>query len=82
MPVRFLIVGGWDFIFSYLEFAGCYWLMSPHFPDWLIVAVASVLGITNSFIFHPHLRNDTEVQCLCCFADHQCVPDCSLVLGT
>ncbi len=52
MPLRFLIVGGWNFAFGYLAFVGCYWLMSPMVPDWGIVVFSSVLGITNSFVFH------------------------------
>lgn len=55
MPLRFLVVGGWNFIFGYLAFVGCYWLMSPAFPDWIIVVISSVLGITNSFVFHRWL---------------------------
>lgn len=55
MPLRFLVVGGWNFVFGYLAFAGCYWLMSPVFPDWSIVVISSVLGITNSFVFHRWL---------------------------
>ena len=55
MPLRFLVVGGWNFIFGYLAFIGCYWLMSTRYPDWLIVIISSILGITNSFVFHRWL---------------------------
>lgn len=55
MPLRFLVVGGWNFIFGYLAFAGCYWLMSLRVPDWAIVVISSVLAITNSFVFHRWL---------------------------
>lgn len=55
MPLRFLVVGGWNFVFGYLAFAGCYWLMNGTLPDWTIVLISSVLGITNSFVFHRWL---------------------------
>lgn len=55
MPFRFLVVGGWNFVFGYLAFAGCYWLWQGKIPDWTIVLISSILGITNSFIFHRWL---------------------------
>lgn len=55
MPLRFLIVGGWNFLFGWLAFAGCYWLLKIRFADWFIVLVSSILGITNSYIFHRWL---------------------------
>ena len=51
-PLRFLIVGAWNFVFGYFAFAGLYWVMNGRWPDWLISTVAAVLGITVSFITH------------------------------
>jgi len=54
-PLRFLVVGAWNFLFGYFAFAGLYWTTSGHWPDWLISAVAAVLGITMSFVTHRSL---------------------------
>lgn len=51
-PFRFLVVGVWNFLFGYFCFAGFYWWLNGRLPDWLIVCIASVVGITNAFIFH------------------------------
>lgn len=51
-PLRFLIVGAWNFTFGYGAFAGLYWALNGRWPDWLISAVAAILGITMSFITH------------------------------
>ena len=50
--LRFLIVGGWNFVFGYAVFAGLYWVLNGIWPDWLISSVAAVLGITMSFVTH------------------------------
>lgn len=55
MPLRFLFVGGWNFVFGYLAFVGSYWLLKSVLSDWLIVLISYVLGITNSFITHRWL---------------------------
>ena len=52
MPLRFLVVGGWNFAFGYLAFAALYWYFHDMLPEWCIVLFSSILGITNSFIFH------------------------------
>ena len=52
MPIRFLVVGAWNFAFGYFVFAAFYWLFSGRWADWLIVTVANVMGITNAFVFH------------------------------
>lgn len=52
MPFRFLVVGAWNFAFSYGVFAVLYYLLSQAFANWVIVVIASVIGITNSFITH------------------------------
>ena len=51
-PMRFLIVGGWNFVFGYGVFVGLYWLMNESWPDWLITSTAAILGITMSFLSH------------------------------
>lgn len=50
--LRFLFVGGWNFIFGYCCFAALYWGLDGKFPDFVILLASSVLGITNSFITH------------------------------
>ena len=49
---RFFVVGVWNFVFGYGVFAGLYWLLSGVWPDWVIVTIANVIGITNAFVFH------------------------------
>ena len=51
-PLRFLVVGAWNFVFGYAVFAGLYWALNGTWPDWLISSVAVVLGITMSFVTH------------------------------
>lgn len=55
MALRFLIVGGWNFLFGYGSFAGLYWLFSGSWPDWVISVVATVLGITMSYVTHRYI---------------------------
>ncbi len=52
IPLRFLVVGAWNFVVGYLVFAGLYWLFSGAWPDWAIVVVSNVVGITNAFVSH------------------------------
>lgn len=51
-PLRFLIVGAWNFVFGYFAFAGLYWVMNGRWPDWFIATIAAFLGITMSFLTH------------------------------
>lgn len=55
MALRFLIVGGWNFVIGYAVFAGLWWAFRDVWPDWTIVAVSNVIGITNSFVTHRWL---------------------------
>ncbi len=55
LPFRFLIVGAWNFVFSYVVFAVTYWLLSPYVHDAVIMAICSVVGITNAFVGHRYL---------------------------
>lgn len=52
MLLRFFVVGVWNFVFGYVAFAGLYWMFSGAWPDWLIISVTNVIGITNAFVFH------------------------------
>ena len=51
-PLRFLVAGAWNFAFGYGVFAGLYWAFRGKVSDWLILVVATVLGITMSFLTH------------------------------
>ena len=51
-PLRFLVVGAWNFVFGYFAFAGLYWAMNGRWPDWLISTIAAILGITMSYLTH------------------------------
>lgn len=51
-PLRFLVVGGWNFAFGYAAFAVPYRALAGRWPDWLIAALAAVAGITMSFVTH------------------------------
>lgn len=55
IPLRFLLVGGVNFVFGYLVFAVLYWSFSGHWPDAVIVTVATVIGITESYLAHRFL---------------------------
>ena len=55
VPIRFLMVGGVNFVFGYLVFAVLYWSFSGHWPDAVIVTVATVIGITESYLAHRFL---------------------------
>jgi len=51
-PVRFLFVGAFNFSFGYGVFALFWWLFGGDWPDWLIVFVTTVIGITESYLTH------------------------------
>jgi len=51
-PIRFLFVGAFNFAFGYGVFALFWWLFGASWPDWLIVLVTTVIGITESFLTH------------------------------
>ena len=55
VPARFLLVGGVNFVFGYLVFAVLYWSFAGHWPDAVIVTVATVIGITESYLAHRFL---------------------------
>lgn len=49
---RFLIVGGWNFLFGYGVFAALYRIFDGRWSDWSITATATIIGITMSFVTH------------------------------
>lgn len=51
-PLRYLIVGGWNFVFGYGIFALLYWAFNSRWADWFIATVATILGITMSYLTH------------------------------
>lgn len=55
LPFRFIIVGGWNFGFSYVFFACAYWLLHPLVHDAIIMVICSIVGITNAFVTHRWL---------------------------
>lgn len=60
LPFRFLVVGAWNFGFSYVFFAISYWLLHPVLPDVVILAICSIVGITNAFVCHRWLTYRSE----------------------
>ena len=52
MPIRFILVGGVNFAFGYGVFVFSWFVLGNKWPDWLIVLVATVLGITEAFLAH------------------------------
>jgi len=54
-PLRFLLVGGFNFLFGYGLFAAFWFAFSKTWPDWIIVLVTTVIGITESFLTHRYV---------------------------
>lgn len=52
MPLRFLVIGGWNTVFSYLIFAVLYHLLGGGKGDVVVQGVSAVVGITNAYILH------------------------------
>ena len=52
LPFRFLIIGGWNFLFSYVFFAGLFWFLRETVNEFIIISISTVVGITHSFICH------------------------------
>lgn len=50
--LRFVIVGAWNTVFSYLVFAVLYHFFGGGWRDVPVQAVSAVLGITNAYVFH------------------------------
>lgn len=52
LPFRFLIIGGWNFVFSYVFFAFLFWFLRDSINEFVIISISTVVGITNAFISH------------------------------
>ena len=54
--LRYLIVGGWNMVFGYGEFAFLYWLWGGTAAgDAVVQVVSNVIGITNAYLCHRFL---------------------------
>lgn len=53
--LRFLIVGGWNFVFGYCQFVFFYWWLSDSWSDLAILVLTNIIGITQSFLTHRYL---------------------------
>ena len=53
--LRFLIVGGWNFVFGYCQFAFFYWWLNGSWSDFAILVLTNIVGITQSFLTHRYL---------------------------
>jgi len=51
-PLRFLITGGWNTVFSYALLAFMYYTLSEKLHYIVIMVAASVISITNAYICH------------------------------
>jgi putative flippase GtrA len=65
--VRFILVGIWNTIFSYLVFVALDYLfnlfLSPRYVAYMSAAVlSSVLAIINAYIFHKHITFQSMVR--------------------
>ena len=59
-PLRFLIVGAWNFVFGYVAFSGLYWGLNKHCADWAITSMATIFGITMSFLTHRFITYKSQ----------------------
>lgn len=50
--LRFVVVGVWNTVFSYLVFAVLYHFLGGGWGDVLVQIASAVIGITNAFVFH------------------------------
>ena len=66
-PFRFLVVGAWNFAFGYGAFAGLYWALRGIWRDGAIATLATILGITMSFLTH---RLITYRSCGCWWREY------------
>ena len=51
-PFRFVVVGVWNTVFSYLVFSGFYYLFGGGIGDFAVQALAGVVGITQAYAMH------------------------------
>lgn len=60
MPLRFLFVGGWNFVFGYGQFAFFWWWLNGRIPDIVIYVLTAIIGITHSFVTHRFLTYESH----------------------
>ena len=51
-PIRFLVTGGWNTVFSYISLAFLYYLFSKRMHYMVIMVLATIINITNAYICH------------------------------
>jgi putative flippase GtrA len=47
--IRYLVVGVWNTVFSYLSFAVLYFLFSPRLHYLVLLAISNLMSITNAY---------------------------------
>jgi putative flippase GtrA len=73
--VRFILVGIWNTIFSYLVFVALDYLFnlffSPRYVAYMSAAVLSnVIAVTNAYFFHKHLTFKTKTKGRAAFREY------------
>jgi putative flippase GtrA len=73
--VRFILVGIWNTIFSYLVFVALDYLfnlfLSPRYIAYMLAAVLSnVIAVTNAYFFHKHLTFKTKTKGRAAFREY------------
>ena len=59
-PTRFLVVGGWNTLFGYSSFALLYFLFSTIVHYFLIIAVSTIINVTNAFLCYKFVVFQTR----------------------
>lgn len=67
VKVRFILVGSWAVIFSYLVFVGLYtfflYVYAPRYVAYMMAAIlANIIAILNSFILHKYVTFKSKVK--------------------
>jgi putative flippase GtrA len=53
--VLYVVVGAWNSVFQYLVFASLVYLLSGHFPVWVVLPIAYVIGSLNGFMCFKYI---------------------------
>jgi putative flippase GtrA len=53
--IRYLFVGGWNTVFSYIVFLVLYYLLSNNIHYLLILVLSQIIGLTNAFLCYKFL---------------------------
>jgi putative flippase GtrA len=67
VKVRFVLVGSWAVIFSYLVFVGLHtfflYVYAPRYVAYMMAAIlANIIAILNSFILHKYVTFKSKVK--------------------